>query len=357
MSSYAGKKVLVTGHTGFKGSWLSIWLRLLGADVVGFSLPPPTSPSNFAITGLEGHLTHQIGDVRDYEAVERVIGEHQPEIIFHLAALSIVLDSYDLPKETFDTNAGGTVNLLEAVRKTSSVRAVVVVTTDKCYENEESLEGYREGDRLGGHDPYSASKSMAELVVASYRDALFKDRNIQIATARAGNVIGGGDFSPFRLLPDCMRALMKGKPVQVRHPDSVRPWLHVLDPLAGYLQLGEALLKGDGYAEAWNFGPKEIEAVSVGEIADTVVSQWGDGHWITVPTEGPKREMGLLRLNWDKAAERLRWQPTYSWEEAIEETVDWYRAYQQEADMHAFSVAQIESQIRRRQSCNSPQHP
>lgn len=348
MSCYAGKKVLVTGHTGFKGAWLSIWLRQLGAEVVGFSLPPPTSPSLFALTGLEKHLIHQIGDIRDDEAVERVIGEHKPEVIFHLAAQPIVLDSYCHPKETFETNVTGTINLLEAIRNTLSVRAVVVVTTDKCYENKERLEGYREKDRLGGHDPYSASKSMVELAVDSYRASFLREAGVQVATARAGNVIGGGDFSPYRLLPDCMRALLKGEQVQVRHPDGVRPWLHVFDALSGYLELGEALLKGEGYDEAWNFGPKEDEGVTVKEVVNAVVEQWGEGDWIAMPSEGPKREMGLLRLNWEKAAERLAWEPTYSWNRVIKETVDWYRAYQRGEEMLSFSL----EQLRRREECN-----
>ena len=262
--SYDGLTVLVTGHTGFKGSWLTAWLLELGANVVGYSLEePPTQPSNFEVMGLSRLINDVRGDIRDFPALQNAIVEYRPDVIFHLAAQPIVLHSMTKPKLTMDTNAGGTVNVLEAMRTTTSARALVSITTDKVYENKEWLWGYRETDRLGGHDPYSASKGMAELAIASYRDSFFppnkyEEHGVAVASVRAGNVIGGGDFADFRLVPDCMRALMAGEPIGIRNPLSVRPWQHVLEPLSGYLWLGAKLLQGGpDLAGAWNFGPQE----------------------------------------------------------------------------------------------------
>lgn len=321
---FEGINVLVTGHTGFKGSWLSLWLCELGAHVIGYSLPPPTTPSNFEAIGLQEKITHIIGDIRDNEHLQSVIKQHQPSVIFHLAAQPLVLRSYEDPKETFDVNVGGTVNVLEAARHCPAVKAVVIVTTDKCYENREWIWGYRENDTLGGNDPYSASKAMAELSTTSYRRSF----STVVASARAGNVIGGGDFSDFRLVPDSMKALMDHQPVKVRNAHSVRPWLHVLDPLSGYLWLAALLLeKGSQYAEAWNFGPLEQEAVTTKALVEKAIELWGDGDWVDGSDPHAKPEMGMLRLNWDKAANRLKWRPTYNWEQALEQTVSWFKEY------------------------------
>lgn len=357
---FEGLTVLVTGHTGFKGSWLSLWLRELGAHVVGYSLEPPTSPSNFACTGLQNEITHIIGDIRDFDALKRMMDTHQPAVVFHLAAQSLVLHSYDNPKETFDVNAGGTVNVLEAARTCPSIKAMVMVTTDKCYENNEWLWGYRENDRLGGKDPYSASKSMAELAVASYNTSFFKEAGPCVASARAGNVIGGGDFSAMRILPDCMKALMRNEPVKVRNPHSVRPWLNVLDPLSGYLWLAACMLEnGKQFAGAWNFGPQENEGIPVSALVKKSLELWGKGDWIEVGVPA-KAEMGTLRLNWDKAANLLKWRPAYNWEEAVAETVDWFRAFdacqhsEHQAAMREVGVAHIRQYTDRAQKLELP---
>lgn len=333
--NFNGMKVLVTGHTGFKGSWLTLWLQELGAHVIGYSLPPPTTPSNFSEARVQQGIVDIRGDVRDYDRLLSVIQEHQPIVIFHLAAQSLVLHGYAHPKETFDVNAGGTVNILEAARHSPSVKAIVVATTDKCYENKEWLWGYRENDDLGGQDPYSASKSMAEQAVTSYNKSFFnKTGQCAVASVRAGNVIGGGDFSDNRIVPDCMKALMQKKAVIVRNPKSVRPWLNVLDPLSGYLWLGVKLLdEGQEYAGAWNFGPLEHKAVSVETLVTKAIELWGCGEWNYIESDATKPEMGLLRLNWDKAANLLHWRPTYNWEAALQETVDWFKEYEKHRRM------------------------
>lgn len=339
---FAGKTVLVTGHTGFKGAWLSIWLQELGAKVIGYALPPQNEPSLFTLAGLSGSVVNIIGDIRDFAKMDAVIQEHQPDVIFHLAAQPIVLHSYENPKETFDINVGGTVNVLEAARRCPSVRAMIVVTTDKCYENQNWQWGYRENDKLGGSDPYSSSKSMAELAVESYRRS-FMSNTIALATARAGNVIGGGDFSDYRIVPDCMRALMSGEPIEVRNPKSIRPWLYVLDALNGYLSLAAKLLKeGQPFAEAWNFGPKENCGVRVQEIVGKAIEYWGEGKWISTSSTDAKPEMSMLRLNWDKAAHRLGWAPEYGWEKALKDTVEWYKCYHcKDADILELCLRQI----------------
>ncbi len=346
--TYQGKNVLVTGHTGFKGAWLSIWLNLLGAQVSGYSIESPTTPNLFELSKLEGRLQHHFGDLRNLSHLTQAINESQAEVIFHLAAQSIVLHGYERPHETFAVNVQGTLNLLEAVRYCPSVKAVVVITTDKCYENHNWIWGYRETDRLGGNDPYSASKAMVELAVKSYRESFFKDQ-VHVASARAGNVIGGGDFSEYRLLPDCMKALMENRPIAIRNAESVRPWLHVLDPLFGYLVLGEKLLsKGNSFAESWNFGPREHEAITVKNMVEKAIDLWGHGDWMDVSQPDAKPEMGLLKLNWEKAANFLQWQPRYRWYEALEETVQWYKAFEsynkdpKSVDLHETCIQQIE---------------
>ncbi len=332
-SVFKDMPVLVTGHTGFKGSWLAIWLHELGAKVVGYSLDPPTTPSNFEVCCLGERITDVRGDVRDLAKLCETIEKYRPQVIFHLAAQAILLRSLEDPKETMDTNVGGTVNILEAVRKSDCVKAVVCITSDKCYENQGWFWGYRENDQLGGRDPYSASKGMAELAISAYRRSFFPnhryaEHGVAIASTRAGNVIGGGDFGEYRLVPDCMRALMEGKPILVRNPDSVRPWQDVLEPLSGYLWLAAKLLEnGADFAEAWNFGPMEPAGVTTREVAEKAIELWGSGSWVPADSGKSKIEVGLLRLNWDKAANRLAWRPVYTWEESLAETVKWFRLY------------------------------
>lgn len=346
---YRDRTVLVTGHTGFKGSWLAAWLLQLGAHVVGFSLPElPTEPSLFALAGLAERVIDVRGDVRDADALHAVIASHRPSIVLHLAAQPIVLHGVRDPRGTFDTNAGGTVNVLEAVRHSESVRAVVCVTTDKVYANQEWPFGYRENDKLGGRDPYSASKAMAELATASYRDTFFGDGRVGVATARAGNVIGGGDFADYRLVPDCLRALLAGEPIAVRNPASVRPWQHVLVPLSGYLWLAARLLEEpQRYSTAWNFGPPEQRGVTTGEIAERLINLWGSGHWFHSDPNLPKIEMGQLRLSWDKAAAELGWQPVYDWQDALAEIVAWTRAFVNGEAMAAVTDCHIMEYVER----------
>lgn len=349
---FDGLTVLVTGHTGFKGSWLSIWLRELGAQVMGFSLPQlPTRPSNFAVCGLDQRLLDLRGDVRELKALRRVVETHRPQVIFHLAAQPLVLRAYEDPKETFDTNVGGTINLLEAARGCDAVRAVVCITTDKVYENREWVWGYREIDRLGGHDPYSTSKAMAELAIASYRRSFFNRDFPVVASARAGNVVGGGDFADFRLVPDCVRALMAEQPIAVRNPDYVRPWQHVLESLSGYLWLAVRLLEqGQDYAEAWNFAPAESGAVTTQMVVEKVLELWGQGRWEHVPDDDPQKETATLRLNWEKAANQLGWRPVYGWEEALAATMDWFKVYEEklpQPHMYDTCVQQIGAYVER----------
>lgn len=341
---FKGKKIFITGHTGFKGSWLTLWLQQLGAEITGYSLPAPSEPNLFNLARVGEGITHIEGDIRDYSHLQQAIRKAEPDLIFHLAAQAIVLEGYQSPKETFDVNSGGVVNLLEAVRHIPTVKGVVIVTTDKCYDNKEWVWGYRENDALGGNDPYSASKSMAELVAHSYRMSFFSSENSPaIATARAGNVIGGGDFAANRIIPDAMKALMEGYPIQVRNPQSVRPWLHVLDPLHGYILLGKRMLDGGhAYAEAWNFGPQENTGITVEQLVNKLVSGWEGAKWMLTPGASSKPEMHMLRLNWDKSSQKLRWKPQLTWEQALELTVEWYQGYMQEQDLRELCLDQID---------------
>jgi len=348
---FDGITVLVTGHTGFKGSWLSIWLRELGAEVVGYSLEPPTRPSNFEDSQLAEHMTDIRADVRDFEKLRSVVEEHRPQVVFHLAAQSLVLEGYQNPLDTFHINSNGTVNVLEAIRATDCVQAAVCVTTDKCYENQGFIWGYRETDTLGGHDPYSASKAMAELAVASYRSSYSGAGGAlpPVATVRAGNVIGGGDWSADRLVPDCMRALMAGQDLVLRNPSHVRPWQHVVEPLGGYLWLAAKLLaEGSRYAEAWNFGPAILEMVTTEQLVREIIRLWGDGSYAAGSGQVEK-ETTLLNLNWDKAARRLDWRPVYDWQEAVHATVDWFKTYgerlgaSESMDMYDVCAAHIQA--------------
>ena len=276
------KKILITGHTGFKGSWLTLWLTKLGAKVIGYSLEPPTKPSLFEILNLKEKIVHIIGDIKDEEKLKNIFKKYKPDIVFHLAAQSLVRFSYKEPKLTYETNVMGTLNVLEAVREAKSVKVVIIVTSDKCYENKEWVYGYRENDPLGGHDPYSSSKACAELVVEAYRNSFFNPKNygkthqVALATVRAGNVIGGGDWQVDRLIPDCVKALSKGKPIKIRNPNAIRPWQHVLEPLSGYLLLVQKMWKEPTkYCEAWNFGPYEKDIATVKEIVEKVINLWG----------------------------------------------------------------------------------
>ena len=347
--AFSGRTVFVTGHTGFKGAWLSLWLRELGAKVVGYALPPDAKPSLFEQSGLERLVDSRLGDVRDAALLEKTLGETRPEIVFHLAAQPLVRRSYEQPAETFATNVQGTANLLEAVRRTDSVRAAVVVTSDKCYENREADHAYREDDRLGGRDPYSASKACAEIVVASYRDSFFsaasaERRAVSLSSARAGNVIGGGDWAVDRLIPDCIRALAAGRAISVRNPRSVRPWQFVLEPLSGYLSLAaHQLASPESGAEAWNFGPSPEDAHTTAQVAELVVRGWGSGRWTAADADpSAPHEAGLLKLDSGKARARLSWRPVYGADEAVARTVAWYRAAAEPGfDALAFTRRQI----------------
>lgn len=319
---YRGRRVLVTGHTGFKGSWLSLWLSMLGATVFGYALPPVSDEGNFTMCGLKDVVTDIRGDVRDKERLKGIFETFQPEIVFHLAAQPIVRLSYERPEETFGTNVTGTVNVLENVRSARSVKAAVVVTSDKCYENREQLWGYRETDPLGGFDPYSASKGCQDIVSASYARAF----RLPVATARAGNVIGGGDWSRDRIVPDCVRALREGNPVPVRNPGAVRPWQFVLEPLYGYLLLAQRLaLDPAKYCGAWNFGPESDSAVPVRALVEAVIGLWGSGAWEDLSGGSAVHEASVLRLDCTKAKTLLGWRPRLGLGEALERTVDWYK--------------------------------
>jgi CDP-glucose 4,6-dehydratase len=338
-SFWSNKRVLVTGHTGFKGGWLSIWLQRLGADVAGFALLPATDPNLFTLADVADGMRSVTGDVRDLNAISALVNEFRPEIIIHMAAQALVRPSYADPVETYSTNVLGTVNVLEAARHCDAVRAVVNVTTDKCYENLEREAGYREDEPLGGHDPYSSSKGCAELVTASYRRSF----SLAVASARAGNVIGGGDWAEDRLLPDMMRSFISDDVVSIRNPASTRPWQHVLEPLHGYMLLAERLYENaPEFAQAWNFGPDDSDARPVEWLADRVVALWGDSaSWSNTADSTQPHEAGFLRLNCDKAKTRLGWKPRMNLDQALSWTVDWYRAYQGGEDVRAVSEQQI----------------
>lgn len=323
---YCGRRVLITGHTGFKGSWLALWLTELGADVVGVALPPDSEPNHWDL--LQLMCPAQFIDIRDHAAVARIIADIQPEIVFHLAAQPLVRRSYREPLLTWSTNVMGTVNVLDACRQTASVQAIVVVTTDKCYENQESLKGYQENDRLGGHDPYSASKAACELVVASYSKAFFHSANAPLlASARAGNVIGGGDWSDDRLLPDLVRAIATQIPFEIRSPNATRPWQHVLESLSGYLLLGQKLLEGKReIAESWNFGPEPESNRTVEQLLKGLKAHWPVLNWC-VTSEPQPHETKLLYLDINKAKNRLGWKPVWGFDDTLAATADWYRAF------------------------------
>lgn len=347
-SFWHGKSVFVTGHTGFKGGWLSFWLAQMGADVCGYSLNPPSDPALFDVADIKSELAADTrADLADLVALKAVIKAANPDVIFHLAAQAIVRDSYTNPLSTFATNIMGTANLLEAAREVDSVRAIVVVTTDKVYQNAEQEIKFSEQDPLGGHDPYSASKAATEIITASYRSSFYNvtdGHSAQIATARAGNVIGGGDWATDRLVPDCLRSFSKGQTVLLRYPNAVRPWQHVLEPLSGYLILAENLLSEDGadYAKAWNFGPDESDDASVLTVAETAAKFWDDGATVTEENLGDHpREAGLLKLDSSLARKELDWQPRWNLDQALEQTVAWHRQWLKGTDMKALCRDQI----------------
>lgn len=345
---WRGRPVFVTGHTGFKGSWLSLWLHKLGARVHGYALDPPTNPSLFAVAHVgEVMASDTRADLADLGALRRALSAAQPEVVFHLAAQPLVRVSYGDPLGTFATNVMGTVHLLEALRGLDSVGVIVIITTDKVYENREWVYPYREVDPLGGYDPYSASKAAAELVVASYRASFYGNHTshaVHIATARAGNVIGGGDWAMDRLVPDCLRAFATGEPVRLRYPHAVRPWQHVLEPLSGYLHLAEHLFAGNGakFARAWNFGPDASGDATVAEVAEMTARLWGhNAHVEHEPSTGNPHEAGLLKLDSTRARSELGWRPRWSLEQALQHTVAWHRAWVNGKDMRARTLGQI----------------
>ncbi len=336
---WRGRRVVLTGHTGFKGAWLARWLTDLGAVVTGASLDPPTTPSLFVAAGIGSLVVDRRCDIRQADAIRRVVADANPEIVFHLAAQPLVRLGYEQPLDTFSTNVLGTANVLDACRSLPALKAVVCITTDKCYENREWVWGYREDDRLGGRDPYSASKAAAEIVANAYRQSYFPPgQGRAVATARAGNVIGGGDWGLDRLVPDAMKAFAAGRPLAVRNPGSLRPWQHVLEPLAGYLVLAQACATDpDRYAAAWNFGPADSDTVDVGTVVTLLCTAWGDGAaWTTdTPASQAPHEAGRLQLDTNKARVALGWSPRWRLSRAIDETVTWYRAFHDGASVEA----------------------
>ena len=391
-TAFTHKRVLVTGHTGFKGSWLALWLARLGAKVYGFSLPPPTQPSNFDLSRIRETLAgHEEGDIRNAAAVESALAKADPDVIFHLAAQPLVRLSYESPHDTFDVNVMGTVHLLDALRKRQDRRrsntptptadcprannarparnrldgrspcAVLVITSDKCYENREQVWGYRECDPMGGFDPYSASKGAAELVVAAYRRSFFPparipEHGIQLATVRAGNVIGGGDWAKDRIVTDLVDALHKNQPVPVRNPGAIRPWQHVLEPLSGYLTLAAAMVKhaDPKWSDGWNFGPEPGRESTVGELVQEFIRIWGRGSWQDISQAGQPHEAGILRLCIDKAAWNLDWHPRWNSAETVDRTARWFRRVLQEnADARDECMKDIEAY----EKCMNPSEP
>lgn len=341
------KRVFMTGHTGFKGSWLSLWLQQLGADLTGYALNPPTNPSLFEVANVGKGMRSLIADIRDADTLAKAMREARPDIVIHMAAQPLVRYSYQAPVETYATNVIGTVHLLEAVRQAYTVRAVVNVTSDKCYENREWVWSYRENEAMGGYDPYSSSKGCAELVTSAYRNSFFSpakysEHHVALASARAGNVIGGGDWAESRLIPDILRAISEGRPAVIRNPYAIRPWQHVLEPLSGYLQLAQKLYEdGVAYAEGWNFGPNDEDAQPVQWIVERLAQQWGDGASWQLDQANHPHEAHYLKLDCSKAKSRLDWKPRWSLPVALDDIIAWHRAYLAHQDMRNVTLAQI----------------
>lgn len=344
---WKGKKVFITGHTGFKGSWLCLWLNYLGADVTGYALNPPTHPSLFELAGVDRLVKNVVADVRDRESLTSAMIKTRPEIVIHMAAQPLVRESYKNPVETYEINVMGTINLFEAVKSCNGVKAVINVTTDKCYENKEWVWGYREDEPMGGYDPYSNSKACSELVTSSYRNSFFNPRDysthgVAIASARAGNVIGGGDWAADRLIPDCVRSLIEGKKIRIRSPHAIRPWQHVLEPLNGYLMLAERLYEdGPKFSEGWNFGPNDDDAKPVEWIVKTLCIKWGNNSGYEIDKGEHPHEANYLKLDCSKAKSRLGWYPRWNLEKAIDKIVEWTQGYLNQKDLKAICVAQI----------------
>jgi len=343
LESFSGRRVLVTGHTGFKGSWLTYILMELGADVMGYALPPNPGDSHFQLLGLEKKIKHVVGNICDADKLNEAFQSFQPEYVFHLAAQALVKKSYAEPVETMQTNIMGSVHLLDAVRRCSSVRSLVYITSDKCYENLEWVWGYRESDRLGGHDPYSASKGAAELIFSAFARSYFASRpELGAATVRAGNVIGGGDWAEDRIVPDCIRAAQEGRSIELRNPGATRPWQHVMEPLSGYLLLAARLRQQpEEFAGSWNFGPSTDEVRTVSEVADTIVQQLGRGNVKMDGSEHHHHEANLLQLNCDKAHQLLGWQPRWHVDKTLEYTAVWYKSWLDGAEVCDVTRAQI----------------
>lgn len=345
---WQGKKVFITGHTGFKGAWLSLWLYSLGAKVTGYALNPPTDPSLFELCRMDRFVDSRIADIRNGERLIKTMLDADPEIVIHMAAQSLVRESYINPAETYAVNVMGTVNLFEAVRDCKNIRSVINVTTDKCYENREWCWGYRENEPLGGNDPYSSSKGCSELVTSSYRHSFFNQMDlavhgVAIATVRAGNVIGGGDWSIDRLIPDCIRAILKGEKIIIRNPGAIRPWQHVLEPLSGYLMLAQKLYEeGAAYAEGWNFGPDDGDAKPVEWVVKKIVEKWGNNIPYTIIKGNHPHEAGYLKLDSSKAKGRLGWYPRWNLQKAIDKVIEWTRTYQENMDLTDVCLKQIE---------------
>ena len=342
---WSGKRVFVTGHTGFKGTWLCHWLCELGAEVTGYSLTPPTQPSIFELSGLESRIHSIIGDIRDEDKITKAMADAKPEIVLHLAAQPLVLESYDDPIGTYMTNVIGTARVFEAIRKTGSVKSAVNVTTDKCYENKEWHWGYREHEAMGGYDPYSSSKGCSEILTASYQRSFFNNEGINLASGRAGNVIGGGDWAEFRLVPDIVTALGKGETIIIRNPNSIRPWQHVLEPISGYLKLAERLFgdNGSDYVSGWNFGPHDSDARPVNWIADQLCDKWGEGaSWrLDDPDAVPPHEAKYLKLDVSKARAELGWEPQLNLSTALDWIVEWHKTYESGEDVKGVTLSQI----------------
>lgn len=350
---FKNKTVLVTGHTGFKGSWLSIWLKELGANVVGYALEPYTERDNFVVSNLKDQIIHIIGDIRDFYKLNKVFKKYHPEFVFHLAAQPLVRESYINPKETYDTNVGGTVNVFECCRLTESVKIIINVTSDKCYENREWIWGYRENDPLGGYDPYSSSKGCSELITGAYRNSFFNPSDIKIhrkslSSVRAGNVIGGGDWAQDRIIPDCVRDLENGEPIKIRNLHSIRPWQYILEPLGGYLLLGARMAEDPAkYSDAWNFGPESSSILTVQEIVDLVIKFWGSGTWTKFNESTKPHEAGSLALDISKARFELGWRPCLNVAEAVKNSIDWYKAEWNNENISDFCRNQIKGYVQR----------
>jgi len=338
---WQGKRVFLTGHTGFKGSWLSLWLSSLGAEVKGYALNPPTSPSLFNEVKVDSLIDSQIGDIRDQDALHESMTKFSPDILIHMAAQPLVRYSYDAPIETYEVNVIGTAKVLEVARSCANLKAIVNITTDKCYENDGRSEGYKESDKMGGHDPYSSSKGCAELVASAYRRSFLQDRGIGLASVRAGNVIGGGDWADDRLIPDILRSFEKNEPVVIRNPKATRPWQHVLEPLSGYLVLAQKMYHDQNkYAEGWNFGPNENDAKPVGWILDKMIAKWPNSSWELDSSSNP-HESNFLQLDISKAESKLGWKPVWGLNQTLEKIIAWHQAWTNKKDMQAVCLSEI----------------